>query len=122
MGVQALHADTCDEAADLIRSQPVHIALVDVDIPLHRGGGGSPAGPRVLQLLRRLDPSPPTVVIRPRQATGRESARGLVSSLREGAVAVIDRPLHLEVLLQTLQRVLRRHYKDTWPTAHPGTA
>jgi hypothetical protein len=29
---------------------------------------------------------------------------------------VIDRPLHLEVLLQTLRRVLRRHYHDTWPS------
>ena len=122
MGVQALYADTGDEAADLIRAQPVHIALVDVEIPLHRHGGGEPAGPRILQLLRRLDPSPPTVVIRPRQASGRENARELVTSLREGAVAVIDRPLHLEVLLQTLQRVLRRHYKDTWPQPQRGTA
>ena len=30
------------DKSDLIRAQPVHIALVDVEIPLHRHGGGAP--------------------------------------------------------------------------------
>ncbi|MDP7071169.1 MAG: hypothetical protein QF561_07455 [Phycisphaerales bacterium] len=116
MGVHALEADTGEEAESLIRQEPVHIAVVDLDIPLHQDRRGGVAGPRILQLLRRLDPAPPTIVVRPRQASGRENSRGLAASLREGAFAVVDRPLHLEVLLQTLRRALRRHYHDTWPS------
>ena len=103
----------------MIQRQPMHIAVVDLEIPLARTGGSVTAGgTRILQLLRRLDPAPPTIVIRPRQGSGREAARGLAASLRDGAFAVIDRPLHIEVLLETLRRVLRRHYMDTWPVVN----
>ena len=109
-----------EEAASLIEQTPVHIAIVDLEIPLNRStSAASPGGPRILQLLRRLDPAPPTIVVRPKQASDREHARGLVASLREGAFAVIDRPLHMETLLETLRRALRRHYQDTWPSG-PG--
>ncbi len=123
MGIQSLQANTGEEAASLIQHRPVHIAVVDLEIPLASTGDRRVAGgPRILQLLRRLNPSPPTIVIRPRQASGREDARGLVASLKEGAFAVIDRPLHIEVLLETLRRVLQRHYMDTWPaTASQAT-
>ena len=122
MGIHSLQASTGEEAASLIQNQPVHIAVVDLEIPLASSAGRRVAGgPRILQLLRRLDPSPPTILVRPKQASGREDARGLVASLKEGAFAVIDRPLHIEVLLETLRRVLRRHYMDTWPaTASQG--
>jgi len=120
MGIHAMEADTGEEAASLIEQTPVHIAIVDLEIPLNRStSAASPGGPRILQLLRRLDPAPPTIVVRPKQASDREHARGLVASLREGAFAVIDRPLHMETLLETLRRALRRHYQDTWPSG-PG--
>ena len=73
------------------------------------------AGPRILQLLRRLEQPPPTVVIRPRQPVARDSARGLAAALREGAFAVLDRPIHLEMMLEVMRRILRRHYADVWP-------
>ena len=59
----------------------------------------------------------PTVVVRPPQPAARESARSLAAALREGAFAVLDRPVHLETMLQTMRRVLRRHYADHWPAA-----
>ena len=119
MGICSYQADTGEEAASMIQRQPMHIAVVDLEIPLARTGGSVTAGgTRILQLLRRLDPAPPTIVIRPRQGSGREAARGLAASLRDGAFAVIDRPLHIEVLLETLRRVLRRHYMDTWPVVN----
>ena len=55
------------------------------------------------------------VVIRPPQPTVRESRRGLTSALREGAFAVLDRPLKLETMLETMRRVVQRHYQDLWP-------
>ena len=120
MGITSIKAETGEQAADFIQQQPVHIALVDLEIPLRGGGGGQEAGgARILQLLRRLDQPPPTVVIRPKQANSRDDGRGLATSLREGAFAVLDRPLHIEAILETLRRVLRRHYQDAWPTPCP---
>jgi len=123
LGIQAMQADSGEEAAQLIRSNPVHIAVVDLEIPvqLRRDDAGrrapvnSEGGLRILKLLRRLDPAPPTIVVRPRQATEREHVRGLSHSLRDGAFAVLDRPLHVEALLEVLRRVLNRHYENLWP-------
>ena len=116
MGIHAMEADTGEEAASLIQHQPIHIAVVDLEIPLSgTGPRPTPGGPRILQLLRRLDQPPPTIVVRPRQASNRQDVRELMASLREGAFAVIDRPLQLETILDTLRRVLRRHYQDAWP-------
>ena len=97
----------------------MHIAVVDLELP-HRAnamGGTRPIsrteeGLRVLQLLRRLEPTPPTIVVRPPQASTPEHVRGLSTALREGAFAVLDRPLQLESMLEVLRRILKRHYQD----------
>ena len=125
MGIRAMQADTGDEAARIIGQEPVHIAVVDLEIPLDaRVNSSQPprkGGPRLLQLLRRLETPPPTIVVKPRQGSTREHARSLSQSLREGAFAVLDRPLELESLLDVLRRVLQRHYRDGWPASgQPG--
>ncbi|MCH2132952.1 MAG: hypothetical protein MK116_04290 [Phycisphaerales bacterium] len=121
MGIRAMQAETGDEAARIIDRESVHIAVVDLEIPLDsKPTHASPrtGGPRLLQLLKRLETPPPTIVVKPRQGSTRDHARSLSQSLREGAFAVLDRPLELESLLEVLRRVLRRHYRDGWPT--PG--
>jgi CheY-like chemotaxis protein len=125
LGIQTIKAGSGEEAADVIRTVRVHIAVVDLAIPLQRqyeapsslsaNRMSDEAGPRVLQLLRRLEAPPPTVVVRPAQPASRESARGLTVALREGAFAVLDQPVHLEAMLEVLRRILRRHYSDVWP-------
>jgi CheY-like chemotaxis protein len=127
MGIRTFTTTSGEEAADVVRTVRVHIAVVDLLIPMQRcgaaEGGGSgqrferaSAGPRVLQLLRRLDAPPPTVVVRPPQPAVRDSARILMEALREGAFAVLDQPVPLEAMLEVLRRILRRHYADAWPT------
>jgi DNA-binding NtrC family response regulator len=116
MGILSLRVSSGEEAADVIRSMTIHIAVVDLEMPLHDGDPGSPAGgARTLHLLRRLEQPPPTVVVRPPQPASRESVRGLSEALREGAFAVLDRPLQLETMLEVLRRILRRYYADLWP-------
>lgn len=115
MGIRTMEAQTGEEAEALIRATPIHIAVVDLDIPLRKASASPVSGPRILQLLRRLESPPPTIVVRPRQHNAREDVRGLMDSLRDGAFAVLDRPVPLEALLDTLRRVLRRHYQDLWP-------
>ncbi|MFO0874265.1 MAG: hypothetical protein U0575_09875 [Phycisphaerales bacterium] len=73
------------------------------------------AGARILQLLRRLESRPPVIVIRPPQPSLRESGRTLTEALDAGAFAVLDRPIHLEAMLDALRRIVRRHYANHWP-------
>ncbi len=124
MGVRAWRAGSGDEASRLIRSVPVHIAVVDLALPLHceatPGSAGEEGGRRILDLLARLEQPPPTVVVK-RRLTRREDARQLASALSAGAFAVLDQPVHIETALEVMRRVLARHYADRWPGActHP---
>ncbi|MDE1038154.1 MAG: hypothetical protein OR996_04840 [Phycisphaerales bacterium] len=120
-GIRTLTAKNGEDAVRMIENSEIHIAIVDVGIPLvSKGSTAKPGGERVLQLLRRLTPQPPTIVIRPRQSSKRENARGLARSLQEGAFTVVDRPAVLETLLDALHRALRRHYADRWPKTRIG--
>ena len=131
LGIHSITTSSGEEATEVIRTVRVHIAVVDLSIPLHKPSAPSPsasspnsdasrlgmteAGSRVLQLLRRLEAPPPTVVVRPPPTAARESARTLTEALREGAFAVLDRPVPLEAMLEVLRRIVRRHYADAWP-------
>ena len=126
MGIRSVVAGSGEEAADIIRTVTIHVAVVDLTVPLCRPDAGStrqttagsaPGGPRILQLLRRLEQPPPTVVVRPPQPSVRESARTLIDALREGAFAVLDRPIELETMLEVMRRILRRHYCGQWPNS-----
>ena len=88
-------------------------------IALGTGPLNKDTGARVLQILRRLEQPPPTVVVRPPQPSAREAVRGLQNMLQEGAFAVIDRPFPVESMLELLRRILQRHYANVWPI-RPG--
>lgn len=114
MGVACRMARTARESTNVIQQERIHIAVVDLTIPMDNEHQDC-SGHRVLQLLRRMECPPITVVVRPRQSCAAESARGLQEALREGAFAVHDRPLGVELLLQTLQRAIQRHFSGGWP-------
>jgi CheY-like chemotaxis protein len=121
LGIRSVTADSGEQAAEIIRQLTIHIAIVDLAIPLHRDEPTAvrarPGGGRILKLLRRLHPAPPTVIVRPPQPAARENARGLTEALREGAFAVVDRPVDVETMLEIMRRVLIRHYAGHWPDA-----
>ena len=120
MGIRSIRVSTGEEAAEVIDQIRIHIAVVDLEIPLTRSDllrftGSTAGGARTLRLLRRLAQPPPTVVVRPPQPEKRKDVRDLLTALREGAFAVLDRPLELETTLEVMRRILRRYYADVWP-------
>ncbi len=128
MGVVALRAGTGREATEVIRQNPIHIAVVDLGLPLEAPGVAAAAelpeieegGSRLLDILSRLTQPPPTVVVK-RGRTHRDDCREIAAALRAGAFAVIDRPrgvTDLELMLDVLRRCMDRFYKSRWP----GTA
>ena len=121
MGIQSHIARDADSAQRVIDANPIHIAVVDLALPLDGGGAGSAeeSGTRLLNLLARLASPPPIVVIK-RNRTARDDMRELSAALRAGAFAVVDRPhaqRDLESLLEVLRRCLTRHYQGRWPGA-----
>jgi len=124
MGVHSLRVRTAREAERAIRNNPVHIAVVDLGLPLDAAHStpagaathqGEEAGPRVLELLRRLDSPPPTVVVQ-QSRSSRDASRHMSAALRCDAFAVVDRAAaDVELMLKVLQRCLQRFYQGRWP-------
>jgi hypothetical protein len=118
MGIWSLKAGTGREASDVIKSNRIHIAVVDLGLPLDQADSAADeAGPRLLELLARLAEPPPTVVVK-RSRSHRDDSREIAAALRAGAFAVVDRPScarDLEVVLEVLRRCMGRFYKGRWP-------
>ncbi|MFG0241811.1 MAG: hypothetical protein ACF8R9_03385 [Phycisphaerales bacterium JB054] len=120
MGIASLRADNGREASQVISHNRIHMAVVDLGLPLDASADAANApegGPRLLEILRRLDQPPPTVVVK-RGKGHREDCREINAALRAGAFAVIDRPhsaSDLERLLEVLRRCLTRYYQGRWP-------
>jgi CheY-like chemotaxis protein len=118
MGIQAVRASTGKEATRVIAATPIHIAVVDLGLPLDETPAAraqEEGGPRLLELLARQPSPPPTVAVK-RARTHRDDCREIAAALRLGAFAVIDRPTgDLEILLDVMRRALRRFYQGRWP-------
>jgi len=126
MGVRAVRAGCGREAEETLRTTPVHAAVLDLSLPLdartRRVADAKnrlavrldEGGVRLLELMGRLNPRPPLVVVR-QPRTVREDQRVLALAMKLGAFAVVDRPVDLERMLQILGRLLERHYRGRWP-------
>ena len=130
MGILSHRAGSGREAQDVIKSIPIHIAVVDLGLPLDLTPVGvvvdadAPVAPeleeggaRLLELLHRMSTPPPTVVVK-RARSVRDDHRDMAQALRMGVFAVVDRPhdAHdLNVLLEVLRRCLGRFYQGRWP-------
>jgi DNA-binding response OmpR family regulator len=117
LGIRSHWASSGREATRVIQTTTIHVAVVDLGLPLETPGDEREAGARLLEVLSRLVPSPPTIVVK-RGHTSREDLREMSAALRAGAFTAIDRPRSLGevgLLLQALRRVLERHYGGRWP-------
>lgn len=121
MGVRAHHAVSGREATDLMAATTIHVAVVDLGLPLDPAPAAAAPAPeagwRLLEVLARLAHRPPTVAIK-NARTRRDESREIAAALRLGAFAVVDRPrttADVETLLEVLRRCITKHYQGQWP-------
>ena len=67
MGVRSIRIAHADEALEVIRSEPIHAAVIDVGLPMGESlGPHATGGLKLLRVIQRLEPTPPAVVVRGR--------------------------------------------------------
>jgi DNA-binding NtrC family response regulator len=102
-GVQTVSARNGREALALIEKQPIHVAVLDQQMP-------QLGGLQVVKLMREMHNAPPAILL----------AHDLTSHLLRDALgmhvfSVLSKPVDFNVLLDTLARVLRRYHESRWP-------
>jgi len=105
-GVQTISAHSGREALHLLERQPVHVAVLDHQMP-HLGGL------QVIKLMRELQKSPPAILL-----TSDLTSHLLREALGMHVFSVLSKPVDPNVLLDALARVLRRYYESRWPNEH----
>ena len=104
-GVQTLSARSGREALRMIENEPVHAAVLDVQMP-------QLGGMQVVRLMREIRPkSPPPAILLANDLT----SHLLREALGMHVFSVLSKPVDFNVLLDTLARVLKRHYESRWP-------
>ena len=103
-GVSTLAARSGREALDLIQNRQVHVAVLDQQMP-------QLGGLQVVRIMRDLPAAPPAILL----------AQHLTDHLLHEALgmrvfSVLSKPVDLNMLLDTLARVLKRHYQSKWPS------
>ena len=102
-GVQTVSVRSGREALHQIESRPVHVAVLDAQMP-------QLGGLQVIRLMRELQNAPPAILL----------ASQLTTQLLHDAIgmhvfSVLSKPVDLNVLLDSLARVLRRYHENRWP-------
>lgn len=97
-GYRALVASCGEEAIDIVRAEPVHLALLDMNMP-------TLTGLETLQLMRQINALLPCILV-----TADVTEWLMRQALRAQAYSVITKPISKHVVLYTVVRALVRVY------------
>ena len=102
-GIETIRVRTGREALSRLESGEIHVAILDQNIP-------QLSGLQVVKLTRELRSAPPAILL----------AKDLTTHLMHEALgmkvfSVLSKPVDVNLLLQTLARLIHRHYADRWP-------
>jgi DNA-binding NtrC family response regulator len=103
-GVETLLARSGREALELIESQRVHLAVLDVRMP-------QLGGLQVVKLMREHGQATPPAILLADHLTHHL----LHEALGMQVFSVMSKPVDLNLLLDAMARVMRRHYRSQWP-------
>lgn len=103
-GVESISAPNGRDALNVIESRPVHVAVLDVQMP-------QLGGLQVIRMMREMRNAPPSILLANQMTT-----HLLQEALGMHVFSVLSKPVDLNLLLDALARVMRRHYESRWPT------
>jgi CheY-like chemotaxis protein len=119
-GVQTLSARSGREALDLIESTPVHVAVLDMQMPqlgglqvirMMREGRTVRVPAQSVQGQAHGPAQPPAAILLANEL----NSHLLREALSMHVFSVLSKPVDFNVLLDSLARVLKRYHASQWP-------
>jgi len=102
-GVHTVSARNGRDALQLIKSMPVHVAVLDAQMP-------QLGGMQVIKLMREQSPHPVPILL-----SGHLTNHLLQEALGMQVFSVLSKPVDFNLLLDSLARILRRYHENRWP-------
>jgi CheY-like chemotaxis protein len=101
-GFRTLLAESGEEALDIVREEPIHLAMFDMHLPRM-------SGLETLELVRQLQGELPCILVTA------DADEGLMrQAFRARAFSVIPKPVSRNVVLYVVVRALVRFYGGAW--------
>jgi CheY-like chemotaxis protein len=104
IGVSAISVRTGQEALSRMESGEVHVAVLDQNMP-------QLSGLQVVKISRKWNSAPPAILL-----TRDLTPQLLQEALLMRVFSVLSKPVDTNLLLETLARLVKRHYAGAWPT------
>jgi CheY-like chemotaxis protein len=102
-GVHTIAAHTGREALRLIETGAIHVAVLDQQMP-------QMGGMQVVKRMRDLPGAPPAILL-----ADHLTNHLLHEALGMRVFSVLSKPVDFNQLLDSLARVMKRHYESRWP-------
>jgi DNA-binding NtrC family response regulator len=102
-GVQTVCAHNGREALRLIQTTPVHVAVLDAQMP-------QLGGMQIIRLMREKNAATVAILL-----SSHLTNHLLQEALGMQVFSVLSKPVDFNVLLDSLARVLRRYHENRWP-------
>jgi CheY-like chemotaxis protein len=99
-GYRTLLASSGEEALEIVREEPVHVALFDMNMP-------KLSGLETLELVRQFNVMLPVILV-----TADRTEALMRQALRAQAYSVIAKPVSKHIVLYTVVRALARAYGE----------
>jgi CheY-like chemotaxis protein len=99
-GYRTLLASSGEEALEIVREEPVHVALFDMNMP-------KLSGLETLELARQINAMLPVILV-----TADRTEALMRQALRAQAYSVIAKPVSKHIVLYTVVRALARAYGE----------
>lgn len=99
-GYRTLLASSGEEALEIVREEPVHVALFDMNMP-------KLSGLETLELVRQINVMLPVILV-----TADRTEALMRQALRAQAYSVIAKPVSKHIVLYTVVRALTRAYGE----------
>ena len=102
-GVRTVSVRSGREVLDALEHDDIHVAVLDQQMP-------QLGGMQVVKMMHQRPHSPPAILL-----TDQVSNTLMQEALALHVFSVLTKPVDFNVLLDSLARVVRRHYEGKWP-------
>ncbi len=103
-GVKTVSVRTGPEVLDALGASDIHVAVLDMQMP-------QLGGMQVVKMMQQRGKAPPSILL-----TDHLTHQLMHEALSLQIFSVLSKPVDFNQLLDSLARVVKRHYEGRWPS------